>query len=240
MAVSPIPTLLFEVANPKLTSSPTRTPLWASTRTINLSLSAPAVASRWAISGRLNTITSFLGSLGKLVALDFDLLPFPLQPPYESVGGLHVGPDRVLAERAWLPAVLAKVDSETIQHLVVYLSCLGKAGVGGPGQGDFFQREAVVTNRLEGSWWSPRRDSNPRPLPYQGSALPTELRGRRKGRRLDSSGRSQTADQRHPYPDRNALGQPAGPSATFSLPWACPWPARAGRGIRTLLLRPEL
>ena len=35
----------------------------------------------------------------------------------------------------------------------------------------------LVSNVFEGPLWSPRRDSNSRPLPYQGSALPTELRG---------------------------------------------------------------
>src|SRR6266487_4259177 len=34
-----------------------------------------------------------------------------------------------------------------------------------------------IRNRVRNAGWSPRRDSNPRPLPYQGSALPTELRG---------------------------------------------------------------
>jgi hypothetical protein len=50
------------------------------------------------------------------------------------------------------------------------------------GQGPHGTDGAIQVGRPSGPQegkvnWSPRRDSNPRPLPYQGSALPTELRG---------------------------------------------------------------
>ncbi len=34
--------------------------------------------------------------------------------------------------------------------------------------------------KIQTKTWSPRTDSDRRPLPYQGSALPTELRGQHK------------------------------------------------------------
>src|SRR5260370_6965190 len=43
-----------------------------------------------------------------------------------------------------------------------------------------------MNRRLEGSW-SPRPDSNRGPFPYQGNALPPELRGRAQPK--DTSGR---------------------------------------------------
>jgi len=40
--------------------------------------------------------------------------------------------------------MLAKVDGETVQYSVVDLRRLGDAGLGGPGQEDLLQREAVA------------------------------------------------------------------------------------------------
>jgi hypothetical protein len=72
-----------------------------------------------------------------------------------------------------------------------------------------------IRDRVGERGWSPRRDSNSRPLPYQGSALPTELRGPGSDpdstRLASSGGRVGKAHGRHerpvgPSPGRAELG----------------------------------
>jgi hypothetical protein len=93
-----------------------------------------------------------LGELRELTALGRHLLSLLAEPTDEAIDGLHVGPDRLLAELAAPTALLPEMDREAIEHPVVELAGLRDSLIRRPWQEHALEREAVAeANRLRRS-----------------------------------------------------------------------------------------